>query len=162
MIADYSHGDEAVLPINDTNLEHAFTWGNYVDVSTNNEVRVEEEAIAKYGLFLFKDRHSNDANYSRDEISYNDNSVEYNASTITTYYDGITVEWEGQFSIAPSLSTVYLQIYNRTSGDWETLDSNNSANADVDFFLNGVKTSNLVNYYDVNYWVAWRVYQEKI
>ncbi len=70
--------------------------------------------------------------------------------------------WDGQSSVAPSTSTVYLQVYNRTTGSWETKDSDSTAGADTDFELKTTITANLNNYYDANGWVAYRVYQEAI
>lgn len=131
---DYSHGDEAVLPSDDTDLEHAFTSQDYADVSADDTVRVVEEAFVLYGLFLFKDKNTNNT-------------------------DGITVVWNGQSNVAPSLFPVTLQIFNRISGLWETLDTDNSSNADTDFDLNGSQTTNLSNYYDINDWISCRVYQ---
>ena len=105
-----------------------------MDVSIDDTVRVAEEALVLYGLFQFKDKNSNNT-------------------------DGITIKWDGQSNVAPSLFPVSLQIYNRISTTWETIATNGSADADIDFTLNGSKTTNLGNYYDGDYWVAWRVYQ---
>lgn len=104
-------------------------------MATSDDVRVAQTATDENALFLFKDK--------------NDNNTE-----------GIEVSWEGQTDYAPSSSTVYLQIFNRTSGDWETLDSDNTTAVDTDFTLTGTQTTGLSNYYDANYWVACRVWQE--
>lgn len=72
----------------------------------------------------------------------------------------ITVNWNGQTTKSPSVSTVYLQIWNYNSSTWETLASNNSASVNVDFNLQGTQSSNLSNYYDVSFVVILRVYQQ--
>ena len=45
------------------------------------------------------------------------------------------MEWEGQTDLAPASSPVYLQIYNKTSTLWETVDSDNTAAVNTDFSL---------------------------
>jgi hypothetical protein len=67
-----------------------------------------------------------------------------------------------QSNLASTISPIQLQIYNRTLNAWEILDTNNSSPADINFSLIGSKSINLSNYYDVNFWVACRVYQEPI
>ena len=68
--------------------------------------------------------------------------------------------WKGQSTLAPSLSTVYLQIYNRTTELWETIDSDNATAANTTFTLTSTVDSGLVNYYDGEYWVSFRIYQD--
>ena len=94
-----------------------------------------QTATDEFGIFLFKDKNTNDT-------------------------QTIQVDWNGQSDRAASDSTIYLQIYNRNSTTWETLNSNDVAVANVDFDLTGTQSTNLSNYYDENYWVACRVYQE--
>ena len=136
-IADYSRGDNAALGADDTNLENAFTWTEYQNVATNDGTRVAQTATNEYAEFLFKNK--------------NDNTT-----------DSIQVTWDGQSDLAPSSSTVYLQIYNRTTEEWETKDSDNSSAVNTDFELTSTITANLNNYYDVSGWVACRVYQEAV
>ena len=88
-----------------------------------------------YGVFVWKDQHTTNAN------------VIISTCILKT-------------SIAPSISTVYLQIYNRNSDEWETLDSNNITIADTKFTLNGTQSSNLSYYYDEDYFVIHRIYQK--
>jgi hypothetical protein len=73
-------------------------------------------------------------------------------------FNGATIEWEGQTNCAPSFSTVYLQIYNRNSSSWETVDSDNSSSADTDFTLTA-DIASLTNYKDGNAMISCRVYQ---
>ena len=63
---------------------------------------------------------------------------------------------------APLYSPIYLQIYNKTSLTWETININNSEIANTDFYLTGTITSNLNNYFDDDYWISYRIYQEAI
>ena len=76
-----------------------------------------------------------------------------------TQQDSISINCNARSDVAPSSSTVYLQIYNRNSLEWETLASNNTALANIDFDLTGTQTTNLSNYFDANFWVSCRVYQ---
>ena len=115
-------------------MENLFIYQEYEDVSTDDEIRVSQLAIVQYGVFLFKDKNINNT-------------------------DTITVEWNGQTDKAPSSATVYLQVYNRTTQEWITIDSDNSSEVNTDFTLEGSITTDLEDYYDENYWVAWRIYQ---
>jgi len=96
---------------------------------------LSQTAAGQFPIFLFKDQ--------------NDNST-----------DEITVVWNGQSDRVPSSYTVYLQIYNRDSTTWETLDTDDFTGANTDFDLEGSITVNLDNYYDASNWVAHRVYQD--
>ena len=115
-------------------MENAFTPDDYDDVALDNGVRVAQTATDEYSAFLFKDKHTEDA--------------------------AINVTWNGQSDLAPSDSTIYLQIYNRITPTWETLDSDNTTAADTDFDLEGQVVANLDQYFDNDFWIACRVYQE--
>ena len=130
----YSRGDVAALPADDTDLENAFTGGEYTQVETDDADRVAQTATGEYSAFLFKDKH--------------------------TQQEQFTVTWNGQSSLAPSSSVIYLQIYNRTLSEWETLDSDNAADADTDFNLTGGKSVDLGDYFDGSFEIACRVYQQ--
>jgi len=56
------------------------------------------------------------------------------------------------------LSTVFLQIYNRDTTTWETIDSDNSTAADTDFILTA-DMADLTDYKDNNNVIVCRVYQ---
>ena len=124
------------MPADDTDLENAFTSGEYTQVETDDADRVAQTATGEYSAFLFKDKHTSQEN--------------------------ITVSWNGQSDRAPSDSTVYLQIYNRNSTTWETLDNESTAGADTDFDLSGAVYANLEDYFDGDFQIACRVYQEAI
>jgi len=69
-----------------------------------------------------------------------------------------TIEWEGQTNYPPSLSTVYLQIFNRNTPAWETIDFDNTSIVDTDFTLSG-SVADLTNYKDINSIIVCRVWQ---
>jgi hypothetical protein len=122
------------LPGDDTNLETSFSAQEYNDVATDDTVRVEQTATDQYAIFEFKNKNVNNT-------------------------DALNLRWNGQTSIAPSQATVYLQIYNRVSLQWDIIDSDNSSDANTDFDLTAIVFSDLTNYYDENYWISCRVYQ---
>lgn len=72
---------------------------------------------------------------------------------------GCNLNFEGKSTLAPSTSTVYLQIYNRNTPTWETVDSDNTANADTDFIMSA-NIADLTNYKDGSNVISCRVYQE--
>jgi len=72
-----------------------------------------------------------------------------------------SLEWEGQTTLLPSSSTVYLQIYNRNTPAWETVDSDNASPANADFTLSG-NIADLTNYKDASNVISCRVYQQAI
>jgi hypothetical protein len=80
----------------------------------------------------------------------------------TNNVDEITGVWSGKSTLAPSSSTVYLQIYNHNTDTWTTLDFDSSTAADTEFTLTGSQTDNLSQYYDTGNRVALRVYQEVV
>lgn len=120
---------------NDTDLENLFVENEYIDVATDNNQYASQTATNEFAIFLFKDKHS-----------------------VST--DHINVTWTGKTDRAPSVSTVYLQIFNRTLTSWETLTNNAAAAADTEFTLTGIQEASLGDYYDGSSWVSCRVYQE--
>lgn len=131
----YSKGDYTALPSNDDELTTLFDQDAYDDVATSDNVRSDQLAIGKVAIFQFKEQHSNNT-------------------------DAIVGHAELQTTIAPSEIPVLLQIFNRTSGLWETLDTDNTSSADTDFELQGTQSVDLTDYYDANNWVAFRIYQD--
>ena len=108
-----------------------------MNVATEDNIYVEQSANLEYSIFQFKNQHSNDTGRP-------------------------IITWIGRSNLAPSSSTVYLQIYNRTTSLWETLTSNNSAGADTKFTLTATVSGTLSDYYDVSNWISYRVYQLSI
>jgi len=66
--------------------------------------------------------------------------------------------WNGQSNYPCYVTPVYLQIYNRTLMEWETLDSNTTAEANTDFDLTA-QLSDLSDYKDAGNVICCRVYQ---
>lgn len=130
----YTRESESSLGTNDDDLTTSYTSSELDDVATNDATRVGITG-GGYNAHLYKYVHTN----STDQIS---------------------VSWDGQTDLAPTTSTVYLQIYNRNSTTWETLDSDNTSSANTDFTLSGSKTTSLSDYYDGNNMISVRVYQQ--
>jgi len=128
----YTRGDEATLPTNDTDLETAYTAQNVTDVATDDGVRVGQTGTLQYMIHQFK------------------NFVPVSSTLLN---------WNGQSSLAPSASIVRLQIYNRNTPAWETVDSDNTTGANTDFDLSG-NIADLTNYKDAGNVISCRVYQE--
>jgi hypothetical protein len=132
----YTRGDEAALPAADGDLENAFVIQDYLDVSLDDATRVSQSATnPEFSIFLFKD-----------------NNI--------VVPQEVTLTWNGQSSLAPSTTPVYLQVYNRNSTTWEAVDDNSIAGANTDFTLTGSISTNLSNYFDANGFIACRVYQD--
>jgi len=69
------------------------------------------------------------------------------------------LEWEGKSTLAPLTSPVILQIYNRSGIPvWETVDTDNTSDADVDFVLMA-DIPDLTNYKDGSNVISCRVFQ---
>lgn len=120
----YTKGPYAILPADDAELEVFFTAGDYLDVAVDDDIYVQQYGADEYVVVQWKQRHTNNI-------------------------EAITGDWKGKCSIAPSGSgkAVSLQIYNKTDGVWETLGTNNTAGADVEFTLTGTQSTNLSKYY---------------
>ena len=123
-----------VLPTNDDNLTDLFTEQEYIDIGVEDDVYVGQAATYKYMVFLFKRKFEDDSKVIR-------------------------VRCRLRTSVDGSVSTIYLQVYNRTTPGWETIATNNTATADVKFTLSGSVVSNLSDYYDDEYFMSFRIYQ---
>ena len=128
---NYTRGDEAALPGDDGQLETNYTGQDYTDVDTKDDVRVAQTASDEYAIHQFKDY---------------------------TTAAGVNLEWEGQSDLAPSSSTVVLQIYNYNTPAWETVDSDNTTAADTDFILTAL-VADLTNYKTGSNTITCRIYQ---
>jgi len=134
----YSRGEYVTPPSNDNDLTTDYSAQDVIDVAEEDEARVSQSAErgalaenAKYAIHQYKDFYAGDVG---------------------------TLTWVGQSNCAPSTSPVYLQIYNRISLEWETVTSNNTAIANIDFMLSGI-IEDLTNYKDENDVLSCRVYQ---
>jgi hypothetical protein len=104
-------------------------------VFSNDTNRLSQTANNQFAIFEFKDKNINNT-------------------------DAITVTWDGQSSLAPLQSEVFLQIYNRSgAGSWTTIDSNNAEDANTDFQLSAIVSAGLSDYYDGDNIISCRVYQ---
>lgn len=132
----YTRENKATLPTNSDQLDRRYTSTERTTVSTSDDNRVKQEGSSNYLIHEFRKYNSSEA------------------------LDQISIEIELRVSNSPASSTVYLQIYNFNTTSWETLDSDSTSNANTDFSLTGSKTTNLSNYYDTDYTVLARVYQQ--
>lgn len=129
---DYTRGNYVVLPTDDADLETNFSSQDYIDVSTDDSVRVEQLGSSEYMVFQFR-------NFVSDSVS-------------------CQVHWNGQSDLPPNVSTVYLQIYNQNTNEWETVDSDSSSSVNTDFDLYA-DILDLTNYRDALNVITCRVYQ---
>lgn len=121
------------LPGNDLDLSTAYSSQDYIDVSADDGTRVSQiSGVGEYAIHQFK------------EYAGANNSC--------------TVLWNGQTSDPPVNSTVYLQIYNQVTTIWNTIDSDNLTDPDIDFDLT-TNVPDLTNYKDASDVVSFRVYQ---
>jgi len=133
----YSRESASDLESDDTALATTFSEQDYTDVESDDNVYVDLQGTARYMKFLFKEYNENESSEQKFDIT-----------------------WKGKSSVAPSISPAYLQVYNRTLGQWETLASNNTSPANTKFTLTGTQPTNLEDYYDANYVISVRVYQD--
>ncbi len=131
----YFKENSAALATNDDNLSIAFSLLGYENVLTDNDIYEDQNAAANYSVFLFKD---------------------YNLAT----GQGISVEFIGKSTEAPSSQKVTLQVFNQNTRTWATLASNTIAGADIEFTLQGSVAINPEDYYDPDKFVSCRVYQQ--
>jgi len=129
---NYTRGDYAALPGDDADLETPYIPQDYTDVSTDNGVRVAQTATDEYAIHEFK-------NYVGSET-------------------GCTVLWNGQTNNPPAINTVYLQIYNQDTDEWETIDTDNTTAASTDFNLTA-DIADLTDYKNGSLVISCRVYQ---
>lgn len=127
----YSRGDYSTLPTTNLDLETLYTDSEETLVSTRNSQYVGQTAILEYMVHQVKEFASGQ--------SY------------------CNVEWEGRSSLAPQSSSVYLQVYNCVTDEWETIDTESSAREDINFELSA-KVRSLTNYVE-NHEITVRVYQ---
>jgi len=131
----YTKGDYAVLPTDDADLENDYVVDEILDVATSNDIRVAQTAEGEFAIHQYKDF--------------------VGSST------KCTLRWEGQSDLSPTISTVYLQIYNYNSSEWETVSNDNTSPADTDFELvYGV--ADLTDYKSSSLVICSRIYQEGI
>ncbi len=129
----YSKEDSTTLATDDSDLTYFLDDQGYTDVGTDDSAR-DPIASSNYPVFLFKKKHTNNT-------------------------DLISINWDGQASVAASTNTVYLQMYNYSTSSWVEVNTNTSAAADTDFSMNYTRSEGPSDFYDGNNWIAARVYQ---
>lgn len=133
-----TRGEYVSLPLDDTDLENILTSQEEIAISVDDDIYADQDTTGGgYAIFLFKHMHSNNT-------------------------DLIVVSCKLKSSKDTDFSPVYLQIYNRNSTLWETIASETSVAAGVEFSLEGSPTGTIGNYYDSNLWAACRLYQEDV
>ena len=130
MADNFTRGTYSSLPGDDTDLLTPYTGPDYTDVSSENDVRVGQSGSDGYAIHEFK---------------------------VDATIGSAIVTWNGQTSIACSVSALFLQVYNQITHLWETLDYDDTNAADLDFSLIG-NIANVDNYVSGGY-MACRVYQ---
>ena len=108
---------------------------DYLDVDADDGTRVSVagEDATEYVIHQFKD---------------------YVGSMVGCY-----LKWNGQSTLAPSLSIVKLQIYNYDTTTWGDVSSDNTTAANTDFDLVG-SVPDLTDYKSPQLYIACRVYQQ--
>jgi len=103
-----------------------------LDVAVIDNIRVGQIATSEYAIHQYKD--------------------------FASLASKCTIEWYGRTNCDTSLSATYLQIYNRDTTEWETIDSDNSTAEDTNFTLTA-EILDLTNYKDVSNVSSCRVWQ---
>lgn len=131
-----SKSAQASLPTGIYDLTYFLDHKGYADVLTNNDVRDSATSSNAYAV--------------------------YNFSTFTaTNSKSITGTWEGQSSVSASSKYLQLQVYRfGTTNAWENVATDTAVVANLDTTLSGTVNAKLSQYYDVNNWTYWRVYQD--
>jgi hypothetical protein len=125
-------GDEPVLPVNDNDLETNYSGVDVIDVATVNGVYVCQSATLEYMIHQFKDF------YPTNQPCH--------------------LNWTGRSDLAPSISTVFLQIFNQVTLAWETVATNNIVGAGIDFTMTAL-IPDPTDYKDGSQVISSRVYQ---
>ena len=120
------------MPTNSNDLAFIYTAQERTDVSTDDANYVDQKAYNEYTLHQFK-------NY-------------------VGAVNSATLEFKGKSNTAPSVATVYLQIYNINTSTWDTLTSNNVTAANTEFTFY-VYVPSFTNYKNVDNVITCRVYQ---
>jgi len=146
--ADYTRGEYTALPADDTDLTTVYSAGDIADVAVEDVAWVTQTATLKYAIHQYKN---------------------FAEGTNKCF-----IEWIGQSSNLTN--PVVLQIYNRISPGWETIDQMpitynsiydtyssehayyGSPGVDVDFRLSA-SIPDLTNYKDGQGVIACRIYQ---
>jgi len=80
----------------------------------------------------------------------------------TNLNDDIKIRINLRSDLSPSLSPVFLQIWNVATSSWETIDYDDSASAYEDIDLIKTISSNKDDYFDNNFEIVVRIYQHNL
>jgi hypothetical protein len=134
---EYSREFTNSLPIDNTTLDTLYSDAEVIEVGIDNDSYVSigaNDFRGVYKLHQFKYQHTNNV-------------------------DSISLVIQAKTDLAPTISTVYFQIFNVSTEEWETLDSNGVSDVSIEFVLAGGKFDNVEDYYDDENWVSVRIYQ---
>lgn len=126
------YGGTKGLAVDDSDLDTIYTEQEEVKVSAIDTDWVGQEGALVYMLHQFK--------------------------SFVGDHAFCTLEWVGKSTLPPSLSAVYFQVYNKSTGLWENFDSNSTSNEDLDFELEA-RIPDTTNYKGANSTISCRVYQ---
>lgn len=135
-LATFKISPATVPPTGNTDLANKFNAVNYGNVSVDDGDYFIERG-SKYMIREYKSTHQNNI-------------------------DNISMTWKGRSTLAPTISPVFIQIYNVSTGLWETLGSNTLSSADTDFQVIVTQSTNVSNYYDSTSTVTFRSYQQVV
>jgi hypothetical protein len=132
----FSRSVRSSLPADDADLDVVYSSleANYLDSTDTNLVGQQGGGTGHYLIQQYK-------------------------RTVTASFATIKVTF--QTGLTTTTSTVYFQLFNRSTGNWETIDTESSEVADTDFVLKDIK-SDLSDYQNVNDIICFRVYQQII
>lgn len=130
----YSRGSYVSLPTGNADLTTLFNATDYSNVATIDNIFVDLVNSAGIAVVMWN-------GFSSDKTK------------------SIELTWTGKTSRAASISPVVLQIFNLTSGLWETLTTNTSAPNGSDFTVVGTQAVSMANYYDLAGYCYARIYQ---
>ena len=127
-----SRGEYQSLPSNTNDLTTMYSEAEEVVVESQNNEYVEQTGSGKYLIHQFKTFIGNES------------------------YAAIEVELKSD--LAPKYSPVYLQVFNQNSNQWETIDSDDESDANINFELFYI-INNTISYIDNQKLITCRVYQ---
>jgi len=132
----------------------------YINYGYEDATSTTAQQLIPFSDFQYANSSIDDGDYFIQQGS--SNIIQQFKSTHTNNTDNITISWKGRTTIAPSASPVYLQIYNFNTLTWNIISSQTVKPSDTDFILTGTQTINLSNYYDSNFNVVARIYQQVV
>ena len=131
---NYTKGDYVTLPTDDTDLENVYSAQDILDVAVADEVTVGQVAELEFIVHQFKD-------FVGDE-------------------ENARIECKFMSTQSPTNSTVYLQIYNQVTNEWETLEENSTASA-YEYVTFTHEIQDLTDYKNSGI-ISCRIYQEAL